>query len=93
MQDCSILGSSVALLGGLKRACVSDTPVNLRSHTFSACRSGTTSPVPIAPEGAQPTSQLLLAFDAAWGRYLERFVAWKFADAASLEAELIKVRC
>ena len=65
----------------------------MSSHSFSACRSGTTSPQPIAPEGTQPTAQLLVAFDAAWARYLERFVAWKFADAASLEAELIKVRC
>ena len=31
------------------------------------------------------------AFDLAWAAYLQRFVAWKFADAAALESELIKV--
>ena len=83
-----MMGSFVVLLGGLTG------PVYLKlSFSYSACRSGTTSPQPIAPEGTQPTAQLLVAFDAAWARYLERFVAWKFADAASLEAELIKVRC
>ncbi len=34
---------------------------------------------------------LLDAFDKAWAAYLQRFVAWKFADAAALESELIKV--
>lgn len=41
--------------------------------------------------GAQGTGQLLEAFDRTWGAYLQRFVAWKFADAAALESELIKV--
>lgn len=41
--------------------------------------------------GAQGLGQLLDAFDQAWAAYLQRFVAWKFADAAALEAELIKV--
>jgi hypothetical protein len=31
------------------------------------------------------TAILLAAFDEAWVAYLEQFVAWKFADAASLE--------
>ena len=43
--------------------------------------------------GASPRGlgQLLDAFDGAWAAYLQRFVAWKFADAAALESELIKV--
>lgn len=41
--------------------------------------------------GPQGLGQLLDAFDQAWAAYLQRFVAWKFADAAALEAELIKV--
>ena len=43
--------------------------------------------------GASPQGlgQLLDAFDWAWAAYLQRFVAWKFADAAALESELIKV--
>lgn len=43
--------------------------------------------------GASPQGlgQLLDAFDRAWAAYLQRFVAWKFADAAALESELIKV--
>lgn len=35
--------------------------------------------------GAQSTAILLASFDEAWVAYLEQFVAWKFADAASLE--------
>ena len=88
-----MLGIFVAVLGGLTGPVYLMNPMKLSWISFSACRSGTTSPQPIAPEGTQPTAQLLVAFDAAWARYLERFVAWKFADAASLEAELIKVRC
>jgi len=34
---------------------------------------------------------LLRSFDEAWISYLEQFVAWKSADAAGLEAELIRV--
>jgi len=34
---------------------------------------------------------LLLGFDQAWLRYLDQFVAWKTEDAASLEAELIRM--
>ena len=34
---------------------------------------------------------MLDAFDQTWAAYLQRFVAWKFADAAALESELIKV--
>lgn len=34
---------------------------------------------------------LLRCFDEAWVSYLEQFVAWKSADAAGLEAELIRV--
>lgn len=33
---------------------------------------------------------LLRAWDRAWVAYLEQFVAWKCADAASLEAELVR---
>lgn len=40
---------------------------------------------------AQGTARHLAAFDEAWVAYLEQFVAWKTADAASLEADLIKV--
>jgi len=29
--------------------------------------------------------ELLTAFDEAWVTYLEQFVAWKCADAATLE--------
>lgn len=39
--------------------------------------------------GASAT--LLQAFDVAWASYVEQFVAWKSADAAGLESELIKV--
>lgn len=39
----------------------------------------------------QGLGRLLDAFDQAWAAYLQRFVAWKFADAAALESELIKV--
>ena len=39
----------------------------------------------------QGLGRLLDAFDEAWAAYLQRFVAWKFADAAALESELIKV--
>ncbi len=41
--------------------------------------------------GPQGLGHLLDAFDKAWAAYLQRFVAWKFADAAALESELIKV--
>lgn len=41
--------------------------------------------------GTQGTGHLLEAFDRGWYTYLQRFVAWKFADAAALESELIKV--
>jgi hypothetical protein len=34
---------------------------------------------------------LLRSFDEAWISYLEQFVAWKSADAAGLEGELIRV--
>lgn len=45
------------------------------------------------PQGSSPQGlgPLLDAFDQAWAAYLQRFVAWKFADAAALESELIKV--
>lgn len=58
-------------------------PVNLyRSDSTSSQSSGA------SPQGL---GYLLDAFDRAWAAYLQRFVAWKFADAAALESELIKV--
>lgn len=36
-------------------------------------------------DNSQSTAILLAGFDEAWVAYLEQFVAWKFADAASLE--------
>lgn len=41
--------------------------------------------------GPQGWGRFLDAFDQSWAAYLQRFVAWKFADAAVLESELIKV--
>ncbi len=32
---------------------------------------------------------LLAAFDEAWVTYLEQFAAWKLADAATLEVQLL----
>jgi hypothetical protein len=44
----------------------------------------------LADQDATPTTAILLAsFDEAWVAYLEQFVAWKFADAASLEVNKI----
>jgi hypothetical protein len=40
---------------------------------------------------ANTVGQLLVRFDEAWLRYLDQFAAWKLADAASLEAELVGV--
>jgi len=39
---------------------------------------------------AAPGRGALAGWDAAWVAYLEQFVAWKCADAASLEAELVR---
>ncbi|KAL4439722.1 hypothetical protein ABPG75_002723 [Micractinium tetrahymenae] len=36
-------------------------------------------------------AEMLQRFDEAWVTYLEQFVAWKSADAAGLETELIRV--
>ena len=57
---------------------------------FDLCRTDSTSSL---SSGASPQGlgHLLDAFDRAWAAYLQRFVAWKFADAAALESELIKV--
>ncbi|KAK9816195.1 hypothetical protein WJX74_000320, partial [Apatococcus lobatus] len=35
--------------------------------------------------------ELSPGFDQAWVSYLEQFVAWKFADVASLQSELIRI--
>lgn len=58
--------------------------------TADFCRSDSTSSMNsrASPQGL---GRLLDAFDQAWAAYLQRFVAWKFADAAALESELIKV--
>ncbi|RMZ52764.1 hypothetical protein APUTEX25_000883, partial [Auxenochlorella protothecoides] len=48
----------------------------------AASRTATQDPTPTAA---------LPAFDAAWVEYLELFVAWKAADAAALEADLIRI--
>ena len=55
------------------------------------CRADSSASNASSRGGAQGTGRLLEAFDSAWGAYLQRFVAWKFADAAALESELIKV--
>ncbi|KAL0051938.1 hypothetical protein WJX82_004904 [Trebouxia sp. C0006] len=52
------------------------------------CDSGNSVSSGSSPKGL---GHLLDAFDKAWAAYLQRFVAWKFADAAALESELIKV--
>lgn len=54
------------------------------------CRSDSSSSVG-SGSGSQGLGHFLDAFDKAWAAYLQRFVAWKFADAAALESELIKV--
>jgi hypothetical protein len=54
----------------------------------SRCDSGNSVSSGCSPQGL---GHLLDAFDKAWAAYLQRFVAWKFADAAALESELIKV--
>jgi hypothetical protein len=41
------------------------------------------------PPSSTSLSSLLLGFDAAWARYLDQFSAWKSADAAALEADLV----
>ncbi|KXZ46915.1 hypothetical protein GPECTOR_39g409 [Gonium pectorale] len=51
--------------------------------------------VPPSPSSARSSpymtiGSLLVAFDDAWLRYLDQFVAWKGADAAALESELIR---
>ncbi|DBA87711.1 TPA: hypothetical protein ACH3X1_004714 [Trebouxia sp. C0004] len=52
------------------------------------CDSGNSGSSGFGPQGP---GHLLGAFDKAWAVYLQRFVAWKFANAAALEGELIKV--
>jgi len=52
------------------------------------CDSGNSVSSGSSPQGL---GHLLDSFDKAWAAYLQRFVAWKFADAAALESELIKV--
>lgn len=42
----------------------------------------------VAPKPS--TTSLLRSFDTAWLQYLEQFVAWKSADAASLEVGLLR---
>ena len=54
------------------------------------CRADSSSSVG-SGSGSQGLGHFLDAFDKAWAAYLQRFVAWKFADAAALESELIKV--
>lgn len=52
--------------------------------------------VGVSSEGSEATSseegraitELLAAWDAAWVPYLEQFVAWKGADASTLEVRL-----
>jgi len=58
------------------------------SSLCSRCDSGNSVSSGSSPQGL---GHLLDAFDKAWAAYLQRFVAWKFADAAALESELIKV--
>ncbi|GFR44293.1 hypothetical protein Agub_g5504, partial [Astrephomene gubernaculifera] len=47
---------------------------------------------PPSPSSTQymTIGSLLVSFDAAWCRYLDQFVAWKGADAAALESELVR---
>ena len=45
-----------------------------------------------AAAGAAPSLAVLLQrYDEAWVAYLEQFVAWKLADAAGLESELVRM--
>lgn len=43
---------------------------------------------PLSTDEGRAVSELLVAFDAAWVNYLEQFVAWKGADASTLEVGL-----
>ncbi|EFJ46555.1 hypothetical protein VOLCADRAFT_92991 [Volvox carteri f. nagariensis] len=49
---------------------------------------------PTSPSGSSSPymtiGSLMVQFDDAWLRYLDQFVAWKGADAASLESELVR---
>ena len=48
------------------------------------------SPSAALPETIPPPSKALSTFDAAWAEFLASFVAWKAADAAALEADLVR---
>jgi len=42
--------------------------------------------------GLRTVGEHLVRFDELWLKYLDQFAAWKLADAASLEAELVRAR-
>ena len=44
---------------------------------------------PSSASSAPAFAKLLRAFDSAWLQYLEQFVAWKSADAATLEVDAL----
>ncbi|KFM24819.1 hypothetical protein F751_1698 [Auxenochlorella protothecoides] len=92
----SLAPGSTALAAAVHVAASSDAPLAAVSARFdrltaalgkaldgdAASRTATQDPTPTAA---------LPAFDAAWVEYLELFVAWKAADAAALEADLIRI--
>ncbi len=51
---------------------------------FTSSNSGTA-----AGDARGRSLELLAAFDEAWVTYLEQFAAWKLADAATLEVQLV----
>ncbi|GIM13439.1 hypothetical protein Vretimale_16489, partial [Volvox reticuliferus] len=64
----------------------------LRRRRAAAAQGGSFG-LPPSPSASSPymtIGSLLVQFDDAWLRYLDQFVAWKGADAASLEAELVR---
>ncbi|GLI67561.1 hypothetical protein VaNZ11_011759, partial [Volvox africanus] len=64
----------------------------LRRRRAAAAQGGSFElpPSPSASSQYMTIGSLLVQFDDAWLRYLDQFVAWKGADAASLEAELVR---
>ena len=75
-------GSLVVLLAALISSSSSPTPLPC---ALSEALSSITPAASIAPP-----SRSLSAFDASWAKFLDSFVSWKAADAAALEADLVR---
>ena len=97
---CALLASMI--LGGGAAAAANDAAATAAASTppprqqpplpraLAAALGESAAATGVPPPPPPPQSRALSAFDAAWARFLDLFASWKAADAAALEADLVR---